>query len=230
MILYRDTVSCFTRLKSDRFYAIIILSTKRAEDMKKDIITIEHVKNDLLKIVKFQLSNKLDWRFIYIIPLTAMAVLVGILLESALIGAGIFSFAVYHIIRLILEYKEIRARKKAVLSIGSRADISVSTEIFSHIATDGIYEPHWTGKRNTAKKLVTLYHFSAGSSWRAPAFVKYYEWSRDFYISPKGLQNISIPGDEFFFISLQKHLDISFIYPCKNFELDKSLREQVSSS
>ena len=106
-----------------------------------------------------------------------------------------------------------------------RGDISISTEIFSHIANDVIYEPHRAGTRTRTAKTITLYHFNGGSSWRAPFFERYYEWSKEYYISPKGLKNISIKGDEFYLVSLQAHRDIAYIYPCKNFELDKSLNE-----
>ena len=54
---------------------------------------------------------------------------------------------------------------------------------------------------------------------------KHYSWSKDFYLSSKGLENISMKGDEFYFVSLQSHHDIAYIYPCKNFELDENLKK-----
>ena len=195
-------------------------------DMRKEIITLDSIKKDLIKIVNYQLSNKADWRFSYIVPITLLAISIGVLLKKIFIGVLVFSLAAYHIVRYILEYKEYKAKKTAVLSLIERGEISISTEIFSHIADDVvIYEPHLVGRRSNTIKTITLYHFDGGSSWRLPPFDKHYEWSRDFYISPKGLENISIKGDEFYFVSLQAHHDIAYIYPCKNFELDKSLEK-----
>ena len=159
--------------------------------MRKEIITLDSIKKDLIKIVNYQLSNKADWRFSYIVPITLLAISIGVLLKKIFIGVLVFSLAAYHIVRYILV----------------------------------IYEPHLVGRRSNTIKTITLYHFDGGSSWRLPPFDKHYEWSRDFYISPKGLENISIKGDEFYFVSLQAHHDIAYIYPCKNFELDKSLEK-----
>ena len=193
--------------------------------MKKETLTMEAIKTDLIKIVNYQVSNKADWRFSYIVPLTALAILLGLFTKNILIGIAIFCIAAYHIVRFIMESKAHKIQKAAILSVIARGEISVSTETFSHIANDVIYEPHRVGGRGKLTKTVTLYHFNGGSSWRAPLFAKHYEWSKEYYISPKGLENISIEGDEFYFVSLQSYHDISYIYPCKNFELDKSLNK-----
>ena len=193
--------------------------------MKKETLTMEAIKTDLIKIVNYQVSNKADWRFSYIVPLTALAILLGLFTKNILIGIAIFCIAAYHIVCFIMEYKAYKIQKAAILSVIARGEISVSTETFSHIANDVIYEPHRVGGRGKLTKTVTLYHFNGGSSWRAPLFAKHYEWSKEYYISPKGLENISIEGDEFYFVSLQSYHDISYIYPCKNFELDKSLNK-----
>ena len=193
--------------------------------MKKETLTMEAIKSDLIKIANYQVSNKADWRFSYIVPFTALAIFLGVFTKNVFIGMAIFCVAAYHIVRFIIEYKAYKAKKAAILSIIERGEISISTETFSHIATDVIYEPHNVGRRTKSTKTITLYHFNGGSSWRAPLFAKHYEWSKEYYISPKGLENISIKGDEFYLVSLQLHNDIAYIYPCKNFELDKSLNK-----
>jgi len=189
--------------------------------MKKEKLTLEAIKSDLIKIANYQVGNKTEWRFSYIAPLTALAIFLGILTKNVLIGIAIFCVAAYHIVRYVLEYKEYKAKKAAILSLISRGEISVSTETFSHIANEVVYEPR--KKHNT--KTITLYHFDGGSSWRAPFFRKHYEWSKEHFISSKGLENISLRGDEFYFVSLQAHRDIAYIYPCKHFELDKALEK-----
>ena len=123
-----------------------------------------------------------------------------------------------------MEYKEYKTKKAAILSLIERGKISISTETFSHIANDLVYEPHRVFRRAWATKMITLYYFNGGSSWRVPLFAKHYEWSKEYFISSQGLKNISIKGDEFYFVSLQAYNDIAYIYPCKNFELDESLK------
>ena len=193
--------------------------------MKKETLTIEAIKSDLIKIVNYQVSNNADWQFTYIVPYTALAILLGVFTKNIFVGIAVFCVAAYHIVRFIMEYKEYRTKKSAILSIIERGEISISKETFSHIANDVIYEPHIVRRKAKSTKTITLYHFNGGSSWRVPLLAKHYEWSKEYYISPKGLENISIKGDEFYFVSLQSHHDISYIYPCKNFELDKSLNK-----
>ena len=193
--------------------------------MKKNIITLDAIKKDLVKIANDQMSNKDDWRLSYIIPITLLAILIGVFFKNIFIGVVIFSLAAYHIVFYILEYKEYKAKKRAVLSLIERSEISISTETLSHITDDVIYEPHRFGRKTRPLKTITLYCFIGGFFWRVPIVYKHYEWSQDFYISTKGLENISIAGDEFFVVSLQEHHDIAYIYPCKFFVLDEKLRE-----
>ena len=74
--------------------------------MKKEKLTLEAVKQDLMKMVNFQLSNKTDWRFSYIVPITLLAVTASILLKNVFVGLLIFSIAAYHILRYVIEYRE----------------------------------------------------------------------------------------------------------------------------
>ena len=195
--------------------------------MKKEKITLEAIKQDLMKMVNFQLSNKNDWRFSYIVPITLLAVMAGVLLKNVIVGLLIFAVAAYHIVRYVIEYREHKKSKLAIISLVERGEISISNEVFSHIANETIYEPHRVGRRARATKVITVYYFNSGSSWRVPNVDKHYAWSKKFYISSKGLENISISGDEFYIVSLQSHQEIAYIYPCKNFELDANLKSNV---
>ena len=203
--------------------------------MKKETLTMEAIKQDLLNVVNFQLSNKTNWRFSYIAPITVLAVMAGIFLKNIFVGLLVFSVAAYHIARYVIEYKEYKTNKDAIISVLERGKFSIATEKLSHIANEIVYEPHSKPKLvlsrsrfNKAARLtktITVYYFDGGTSWRLPNVDKHYSWSKEFYISAKGLENISIAGDEFFFVRLQGHFDIAYIYPCKNFELDKSLNK-----
>lgn len=193
--------------------------------MKKETLLFSHIINDLKIIVNFQICNVGDWRFSYIIPFTLLSIMIGVLLRNILIALIIFSVAVYHIVLYIIECRNYRMKKKAVINAVERADICISIENLSHIATETIYEPHTVGTRRNATKTVQSYYFASGFCWRVPDVDKHYQWSKEYYISSKGLENISIQGDEFYFVSLQGYHDIAYIYPCKNFELDKRLEK-----
>lgn len=192
--------------------------------MTKEKITLQAVKQDLTAFAIFLQSNKAEWRFAYIIPITLIAVIMGIVLGNVWIGALIFLPSVYHIVRYVIDYRDYKAKKSALLSVIDRGDVSVSIEKLSHIAKETIYEPHRHSKGSHSMREITVYYFEGGASWRAPNFYKYYAWSKDFYISPTGLENISLCGDEFFYVSLQGYHDIAYIYPCKSFELEGGLK------
>lgn len=192
--------------------------------MKKETLLLPNVTNDLKTVAKFQIKNIGDWRFSYIGSLTLISVVIGVLLQSVWIALLIFSAAAYHIVRYILEYRRYRIEIKAVMSAVDRAvdraDISISTERLSHVATETIYEPHSAGKSTQLTKNVTYFYFESGSRWRVPRVPEHYKWSRNFHTSRTGLENVSLQGDEFYIISLQGYHDIAYIYPCKYFDLD----------
>ena len=192
--------------------------------MKKEKLTLEAIKQDLLTLVKFQLSIKSDWRFSYIIPLTLLAILLGLYL-GFFIPSLVFAFSAYHIIRYIIEFIEYKSKKAAIRALIEQSDISISNEILSHIAYKTVYEPHFVVNRIKRTKTITVYYFNGGSSWRVPDLHNHYSWSNEFYISSKGLENMSIAGDEFYFVSPQSNHDIVYIYPRKIFELDASLKK-----
>ncbi len=198
--------------------------------MQKDTVSLYNIKQDLERVVKLRVSNKSEWRQSYYVPITALAVLVGILLKSVWIGLLIFSFAAYHIVLYIRESMEFRALKREILGALERADISVSVEELDHIATDEIYEPHigfGGGFRRRSYKRVSFFYFKSGRSWRIPAVGKHYKWSREYYVSNEGLRNISLQGDKFYFVSLQGYDEVAYIYPFKTFVLDERIDKNV---
>ena len=135
-----------------------------------------------------------------------------------------FSIAAYHIVRYVIEYKEYKKNQNAVMSLVFRGDFSISHVVFSHAADEVIYEPHRINMRRTrATKIVKIFYFKSGISWRVPQVDNHYLWSKDMYLSSKGLENISVEGEEFYFISLQGYPDVSYIYPCKMFDIDASI-------
>ena len=191
--------------------------------MTKEKLTLEAIRQDLKKVTAWSISNKAEWRFSYIIPFTLLAILVGIFLQNPWIGILIFLIAAYHIVRYVLEYQEYKAKKRAVTEMIERGDISISVEQLSHIAAVTIYEPHKGMRRGSSAKTVKVFNCHSSASWRVPPFDRHYEWSKEYYISTNGLENISIKGNDFYYVSLQKHPDIAYIYPCQSFDLDSRL-------
>jgi len=192
----------------------------------KEMLTLQNITEDLRRIAFLNLSNVDEWRFSYIIPVTLLAVMIGVFLKNIWIGLLIFSVAAYHIVRYVMEYRIYKERKKAIAYVLDRGDISISVEKLSHIATETIYEPHTYKGHSHVTKTVTFFHFMSGGRWRVPSVGKHYTWSKDYHISLKGLENISINGEEFFYISLQGYHDIAYIYPRKFFLLGSDLNDK----
>ena len=194
--------------------------------MKKETISLSNIQNDLMIIANTQISNDADVRLVFIVPLTLLSVLLGIFLKNIWISLAILALAVYQTVRFVFEYRDYKAKKKSICDVLERGDISISTERFSHVAAQTIVEPHNVGTRIKNTKTAVFFYFESGVGWRVPSMDKHYKWSKEYYVSTKGLENISIQGDEFFYVSLQGHFDIAYIYPCKNFTLDEQLKSK----
>ena len=186
--------------------------------MEKDKITISAVKEDLLKQERFKMAERTRYRLCAIIPFLIFSSVV--IFNATVLGAILFTVPAYQLIRLIIEYAKYCSHKKAIRFVMMRDDVSISTEVFSHHAEETVFEPHFVGTRLNLMKTVQKFHFKSGTEWREPLGYTLYEWSENYYRSPKGLENSSISGDEFYYIHLQRNVDISYIYPCKNFEID----------
>lgn len=192
--------------------------------MKKEIITLSNIQEDLALVARLQISNEGDGRLVFIIPLTLVAILGGIFLKSILLPLPLLAIAAYHAVRFVSEYRDYKANMQRITDGIQRGDVSITTERFSHAATETIIEPHQTLTKTKITSIATFFYFEAGRRWRVPKVDKHYKWSKEYYVSTKGLENISLQGDEFFYVSLQGNFDIAYIYPCKNFALDPTLK------
>ena len=204
--------------------------------MTKDVLTLENVKRDLLDLVNTQKYVKFEWRFSYIVPAVAVAVTFYTHFGTYVPAIFCIPFALYHLVKYILDTRQILARKAAVRKAIDRGDVSVTLEKLSHIARESIFEPHIAGfgrfKRQKALKEAKFYHFDSGRCWRDPLFTLdagkeyHYEWSRELKLSSGGLDVTSVKGNEFYFISLQASYDVAYIYPAKFFELGAELKSK----
>lgn len=194
---------------------------------KKETVTFENIKADLSKIADIDFENVKEWRTTFIFPLTIASLLLGIAsyiaFKNVWAGVVLFLIPLYHIVRFFIAYKNYKIRKNAIAMASKREDISISSEILSHVSTEQIYEPYMGVRRVHYMKEVEFLNFRSFKRWRAWTFSKLYEWSEEHYMSGDTVEKISMPGDEFFYVSLQGFNEISCVYPCKFFVLDKNL-------
>lgn len=183
-------------------------------------------------MASFHMANAAEMRLTYIIPSAMLAILVGILFKSVTLGVILGLFPLYHTVLYYIDKKKHRAERKAIKAVLDRSDISISIKELSHTAEHTIFEAHTTSRHGRAHahatKLVKFFHFASGSSWRIPNRPKHYAWSRDYYLSTEGLENIAVGGNEFYYVALQGHPDIAYVYPCKFFTLDDALKEKLA--
>ena len=192
--------------------------------MKKETITLSNIQEDLALVARLQISNEGDGRLVFIFPLTLLAILGSIFLKSFWISLPFLAVAAYHAVRFVSEYRDYKAKMQKISGGIERGDVSISVERFSHVATETVIEPHQTLTKTKITSVATFFYFEAGRRWRVPKVDKHYKWSKEYYVSTRGLENISLQGDEFFYVSLQGDFDIAYIYPCQSFALDTSLR------
>ena len=193
--------------------------------MERERLLQSNIIKDLNIIAKAQISAKSDWRLAYIWPCVALALFLPIYFSNLTIiwiaSIVLFGVAAYHVVRYIPERNDYVQKRNALVNAMNRADISVSVERLSHIAEETIYEPHRHGvgsrSHTDLTKRIKCFYFEGGKRWRVPVVNEHYAWSREFHLSTSGLDNISVQGNEFYFISLQGFPDIAYVYPCKYF-------------
>jgi len=198
--------------------------------MNKETLTLAGIRCDLQVVMNYRIVSHHRKGNVYLLPYLSIVAALGAYLKSAWVGlAGLVPIVVYW---AVVRARNYTPKRQALCGAILRDDISISVEQFSHVSEEIIYEPYkhrlMRGGVSMTKR-VFFYHFESGLSWREPSVKKHYKWSRDFYITPQGLENISLGGDEFYFVSLQSHPEIAYIYPCKTFELDRFLKENETT-
>lgn len=187
--------------------------------MKKEILRKENIREDLLKAIEQRNAVRWEWRMCYIGPLVAGS-LVMMLCFFQYWWLGLLTLvpAVYHAVFLVRDLQKNRKITAALRDSLERDEISVSEEILSHIAEEAVYEPHRRGRGARSMKAVQVFYFRSGASWRHYEVAKHYGWSKEFHMTPAGLENTSAAGDAFYFIRLQSDGDVGYIYNKKLFE------------
>jgi len=198
---------------------------------KKETVTLQNIKEDLNKLIAFRSSIKAENFLGGAFGFTLLSLLLGILTKLVWLGVLLFLPALILFVIYGVSIKKVVAQKAALRKISSREDILISVERLSHISEEEIYEPYISHKRAHSFKTVKFFCFSA-IRWRllsypvdrylAKNFV-HYSWSKEHSFSPRDLENTSLQGDEFYYVSLKNHPDVAYIYPCKYFELEEGL-------
>lgn len=193
--------------------------------MKKEILTKENIIKDLLRVEKIRRNIRHEVRFYVYAPCIAIAILIFLLWRNWLFSIPFAVVAIYHIIRLIIELRELNARRAAIIN----GDFAVSSDTLTHIAEELALEPNIRMynfalgylRRSSVSKDITVLYFRGGS-WRLyeknefPNRGRHYHWSKEFAMSTEGLLNTSVEGNEFYVVTFEG--EIVYAYNDKFFE------------
>ena len=193
--------------------------------MKKEILTKENIKEDLLRVEKVRRNIRHEVRLYVYAPCITFAILIFLLWRNWLWAVPFAVVAIYHIIRLIIELRELNARKAAIIN----GDFAVSSDTLTHIAEELALEPNiriygfGLGylRRSSVSKDITVLYFRGGN-WRLyeenkfPNRGRHYHWSKEFAMSTEGLLNTSVKGNGFYVAILDG--EIAYAYNDKFFE------------
>lgn len=188
--------------------------------MTKEVLTPEHVKEDLLRLIETQKDQAHAVGMVGIgAPVLAVGIVLSLFFGSFFVMIPFllaFGFVVFHYARKLREKNE----RRRLLSDGlSRGEYSVTREVLTNAVFETVYEPHkGPGRRMKDTKQVCVLYFESGGSWRIPGFNKHYAWSKEFYISTEGLYNTAVAGNEFYLVSLREDYEIRYAYNAKFFD------------
>ena len=192
------------------------------DQIRKETLTRDDIRKDLIKYEKQHLSNITSgpWDFFmhFIFVALLLGGFAGLLFNvtvGVMIGIVLTVPSIYHLIKLIRCYREGKKRMRMVIN----GEFTVSTDILADIGEDQVYEPriHYHPSHYHLYRTVPFFFFH-NSRWRVVNTYKHYEWSQLYYMSQKGLENTSIPGDEFYTVFLNGDGEIGYIYNTKLFE------------
>ena len=197
--------------------------------MQKQTLTLENILTDLRLVSSSNKERYLPITLSFSLLFALLAVLLFIHLPILpLPSIMLVAFSIICGVHYAKGRKQHRSDARALRAALDRAHLSVCVEAFSHAGEEVVVEPHSCGRHMHATRLAQMVYFTSGIGWRLPLYVsRLYSWSKTHHLTFEGLQNISLAGDEFYYISLQGHPDISFVYPCKFFVLAKELEETV---
>ncbi|MBR4013165.1 MAG: hypothetical protein IKJ00_02610 [Clostridia bacterium] len=188
----------------------------------KEKVTLDNIKEDLEKIVGLKSYRTSEWRISFILPFMLIGLIVTFYFKYRWIVMAFFVGAIYHAFQLSRESKQNEKKRRELADAVGRGDFSISKQTLSHIATETIYEPNQSGSHGRVSKDIKCFYFLSGISWRVPEVDVHYGWSKEFYMTSSGLDNTSVKGNEFYFVTLKGHHDISYIYNTNMFYVEEN--------
>ncbi len=192
--------------------------------MTKEILTDEIIRQDVLGNEVKKADANDDKTLVWIIPIGVAAILAGVLVH-VLLGIAVGLLA---IIPIYLYVKQNREDQDVIFEVQHDGELLVEIDTLSHITTETVYEPHTAGsfgRRHTHyTKTVTVFVFQ-NATWRVPETDKLYAWSKEMYISPKGLENTSLRGDKFYIVRRLGNAEVAYVYNTKFFTYNGKIGE-----
>ena len=192
--------------------------------MTKVILTDEAIRRDVLGNEVKKAKNNDNKTLVWVMPIAVAAILAGVYVH-VLLGVAVGLLA---IIPIYLYFKQNREDSDTVFEVEHGAEFIVEIDTLSHITTETIYEPHTVhvGTRTSTHytKTVTIFEFH-NATWRVPEVEKLYAWSKEMYISPKGLENTSLRGDKFYIVRRLGNAEVAYVYNTKFFTYNGKIGE-----
>jgi hypothetical protein len=192
--------------------------------MTKEILTDEMSMQDVLGNEVKKAKGNDNKTLVWVMPIAVAAILAGVYVH-VLLGVAVGLLA---IIPIYLYFKQNREDSDTVFEVEHGAEFIVEIDTLSHIATETIYEPHTVhvGTRTSTHytKTVTIFEFH-NATWRVPDVEKLYAWSKEMYISPKGLENTSLRGDKFYIVRRLGNAEVAYVYNTKFFTYNGKIGE-----
>ena len=188
--------------------------------MKTEILTHEAIKADVAEYQKDRRDLLSEELFALFCPGILISILLGILFGTffgIVIGIAVGGLCAIYPIRNLIHYlcafKALSKQTRDALNGG----YSIERVTLSNIAEETVYHPHLARKTVRSYTTFTCFYFGC-QKWRLPNRTCYC-WSKDFYMSPTGVYNTSVIGDEFYAVTLHNEGDICCIYNAKIFQL-----------
>ena len=192
--------------------------------MTKEILTDERIRQDVLGNEVKKAKGNDNKTLVWVMPIAVAAILAGVYVH-VLLGVAVGLLA---IIPIYLYFKQNREDSDTVFEVEHGAEFIVEIDTLSHITTETIYEPHTVhvGTRTSTHytKTVTIFEFH-NAKWRVPEVEKLYAWSKEMYISPKGLENTSLRGDKFYIVRRLGDAEVAYAYHTKFFTYNGKIGE-----
>ena len=186
--------------------------------MTKEILTDDIIRQDIL-VHEVKKANTNDKKtLVWIGPITAAALVAGYLVSWVL---GVL-IALLAIIPVVMYFKQEKEDVQILEQVTHGGEFTVCTDVLSHIGQETVYEPHvhtniGSSYKTHYTKTVKVYFFH-NAKWRVPETDTLYAWSKEMYISPQGLDNTSLRGDEFYLVTRLGEAEVAYAYNKKFFE------------